>query len=218
MTQAPVCDYDVETATEPIVRRSQPRCRLIAPIALSVGATVIAYTSAPGSPNLDVLAAAQQRYAEHGTAPAVLVNVPSAVPAGDYAATLRELRRRSGFTWNEVARALGVSRRAVHHWSAGKRPAEGHALRLQEFSRLIAQYESATPDWTRGALLAPGRDGFSALSRFADVSGPSRVTPLSTLRPADFFEGDELSSASVRRPTRPSSLAPRPLRDTSGTD
>lgn len=37
------------------------------------------------------------------------------------AATLKDVRERTGLTWDQIARLFGVSRRAVHLWAAGGR-------------------------------------------------------------------------------------------------
>jgi transcriptional regulator with XRE-family HTH domain len=201
---------EVETSWS-MVRRVQRPCRVIAPAVLGISMSFTALTAMPDSRGPDVLAAVQRCCADLGTRPATLVDWPVDAPLGDFAASVRGLYRRSGLTWNEIARALGVSRRAVHHWSEGKRPAESHAQRLEDLVRLVGLYELATPESTRGALLAPTSDGASALSHFAEASAPVRTVPLSTMRPADFFAADIVSQTSVRRPSRRSSLSSRPL-------
>lgn len=128
---------------------------------------------------------------------------------------IRLLQQRSGLTWSELARALGVSRRAVHHWATGQRLSEQHARRVEEFAILVSSLGSMTPDETRAILITPGADGRSKLSIFGEASQPRRLVPLSTLTVGDFFAGEDINAAApVVIPNRRSTLAPRsiPLR------
>lgn len=129
---------------------------------------------------------------------------------------VRELQARSGLTWSEFARALGVSRRTAHNWATGKRLSERHAQRLEKFAQLVQNAAGSSPDLTRSNLVAPGTHGVSLLSEFEEGSKPIRQIPLSTLKVGDFFEGDEpalspeVSQAYPRKSSlRPEYISPR---------
>lgn len=101
---------------------------------------------------------------------------------------VRALQTRSGLTWNELGRALGVSRRTVHNWSSGKRISERHAKRLEEFAQLIQQVGGPTPNDTRLRLISPDINGISPLSKFETESRSKSQIPLSTLKVGEFFD------------------------------
>lgn len=131
------------------------------------------------------------------------------------AISLRELQIRSGLTWNEFARALGVSRRTVHNWAAGKRLSERHARRVEELTGLILRIEGPGPGATRASLTSPRPAGRSLLSEFAAESQPKSTIPLSTITVGEFLDMGDLSDASrassvVRTSTlRPKQIPPR---------
>ena len=89
------------------------------------------------------------------------------------ATSVRELRERSGLTWDEFAGLFGVSRRAVHSWAAGGRMNSVNAARLQDLATLVAQF-TGSPGTVRAALLAPDQVGRSIYRRFGDAG---RHTP-----------------------------------------
>jgi transcriptional regulator with XRE-family HTH domain len=158
--------------------------------------------------NAEEVAAIQQHVLSLGTHSVSIREIAQlSKPADQYQLMVRNLQLRSGLTWNELARALGVSRRAVHHWAAGSRLSERNAQRVEEFARLVTRFQGATPDLTRGGLLAPGPDGRSALTAFSEQSQPHRPIPLSTLSVADFLEADEAQNPSANpTATRQSAL------------
>jgi transcriptional regulator with XRE-family HTH domain len=100
------------------------------------------------------------------------------------AETIRDLRARSGWTWDELAKVAGVSRRAVHGWANGARVNHAHSMRLQRLAEAVKQYDRSSPDETRGALHAPtpnGPSAFEMLVRSArGISGRS-LTPAQLL-------------------------------------
>jgi DNA-binding transcriptional regulator YiaG len=88
-----------------------------------------------------------QRTAEQTTAGA---SISVAAPAG---AAIGELRRLSGFTWDQLARLFNVSRRSLHFWASGKPMASSNEEHLQRlpFDLLAAgHYERVL------SLLGPG--------------------------------------------------------------
>lgn len=191
-----------------LARRERPRLpvRYIAPIllagALGTGATVL---QGP-----DAFAALQHQQVVSGTSSGSPLGLLALASRSDYGAIVRQLQQRSGLTWNELARAVGVSRRAVHHWAAGQRLSERHAQRVEELAGMISRVGAATPDATRAALVSPGLDGRSLLSRFEEESQPDRRVPLSTLTVGEFFEDGDLTPAlPVPTSNRRSAVPPR---------
>ncbi len=61
------------------------------------------------------------------------------------------LHERTGLTWDELARLLGVSRRTVHYWKNGAAPSAARERRLNQISEVIGVF-SVTPERMRAAL------------------------------------------------------------------
>jgi DNA-binding transcriptional regulator YiaG len=78
------------------------------------------------------------------------------------AEAVKRLHARSGLTWDELARAFGVSRRTVHAWASGTRLNQAHAARLSVVARVIDGLAAKNPEQTRAALHAPAADGESS--------------------------------------------------------
>ena len=187
-----------------------PRRNLLLPL-LTAGSTAVFGTI--GVVTTDDAAALQQRSLDLGTHSARLTEGELTAQAGDdMAGAMRRLQQRSGLTWGELAGALGVSRRAVHHWASGRRLSSRHARRLQELARLVAECEGVEPDETRSHLLAPRSDGRSALADFREASRPPRTAPLSAVPLAEFLaEGEAPAAPPAARPVASGRLKPRRL-------
>lgn len=70
------------------------------------------------------------------------------------ATLIRDLKQRSGLTWEQLASMFGVSRRAVHGWASGARLNAHHAETLTAMRTLLRQVEAhGDPEATRLALL-----------------------------------------------------------------
>ncbi len=188
--------------------RSASRLLCIAPV---IVASVWLSTGAAFIPNQDAAITLEWSYIESGTVSgATSAEWPVQDSIHDYGAMVRHLQQQSGLTWNELARALGVSRRAVYHWAAGRRLSEHHARRVEELATLISSIGAVTPEQTRAALVSPSPDGPSQLSRFEEESKPRRLIPISALTLGDFFDGGELAEAPpAPYPNRTSTLAQR---------
>jgi DNA-binding transcriptional regulator YiaG len=138
-------------------------------------------TSAPVVENDALLAAARQVSAS--TAPASIGD--SAQPArrtrravAAPADLIRELHTRSGLTWEQIARLLGISRRAAHQWAAGARITSRHHELLSSAVALVEQTNTIDPIAARAVLLAPRAGRASLFDEFrqihhtrADISG-----------------------------------------------
>lgn len=81
------------------------------------------------------------------------------------AEAVKRLRAQSGLTWDELARAFGVSRRTVHAWASGTRLNQAHAARLSVLARVVDSLAADNPEEARAALHAPAADGESLYQR-----------------------------------------------------
>jgi len=200
-------------------RRDEPKWKYVLPVFVA-GSMLATPTSVLGTGSRvatnEAVVALQEHILQTGTHAARFMD-PAAL-GRDYGSTLRQVQQRSGLTWGEIARALGVSRRAVHHWASGKRVSDRHVQRIEAFASLVNSHVRSTADLTRGALIALRPDGRSALGTFEDASQPRRSTPLSTLSVGDFLEGDTTTPPPVARPSRASRVSPRTIPRTRGAE
>lgn len=102
-------------------------------------------------------------FAHRETKPAADLQVQA--PNAD-AALVRWVKEQSGLTWDQIARAFDVSRRAVHLWANGGRVSAGNAEALQSFAALIRGAARSSSAETRNTLLSLGPDGLSPIDRF----------------------------------------------------
>jgi len=119
---------------------------------------------------------------------------------------LQRVRRTSGLSWGDVARAMGVSRRTIHNWLNGARIAGVHLDRLLDLDRIVRIAGSVgRPDDVRARLLLPGPHGRSIVDEMALAARPARRIPL-----ASTSIGDQLApiadEPTIVRPPRRSGL------------
>jgi transcriptional regulator with XRE-family HTH domain len=118
-------------------------------------------------------------------------DVVEAVP-GDraFADAVREVRRRSGLTWEQLASVFGVDRRSVHLWASGRPMSAPNAERLNRVLAVLRRADRGTLSATRTWLLSPNSRGLLPLDllrdgRFDEISMPGaagtapRPAPLS---------------------------------------
>jgi transcriptional regulator with XRE-family HTH domain len=79
-----------------------------------------------------------------------------AAPAG---AAIGELRRLSGFTWDQLARIFNVSRRSLHFWASGKAMAATNEEHLQRLLSVVRKIDRGSAGANRAALLSAREDG-----------------------------------------------------------
>ena len=91
------------------------------------------------------------------------------------AKTLAVFHETSGLTWEQIARAMGVSRRAVHHWASGDRMSSQNLEQLGLFVALVGGLPAGDAESKRIALLTPGPDGYSLFDRFRKLVAGSGV-------------------------------------------
>lgn len=89
----------------------------------------------------------------------------------------------SGLTWDQLGKLLGVSRRAMHLWTAGGRMNSHHAERLGRVIAVVQSINAVTTSERREALLSAGPGGhtiyenlLSEMSQTLGVNGPA-LTP-----------------------------------------
>jgi len=74
--------------------------------------------------------------------------------AADHAgASIAELRRRSGLTWEQLARLFEVSRRSLHFWASGKPMSPTHEEHLQRVLAVMRRIDRGSAAANRSALL-----------------------------------------------------------------
>lgn len=73
--------------------------------------------------------------------------------------TIAELRRRSGLTWEQLARLFGVARRSVHFWASGKALNAANEERLGRMLAVVRYIDRGTAQATRAALMTAQNDG-----------------------------------------------------------
>jgi DNA-binding transcriptional regulator YiaG len=79
--------------------------------------------------------------------------------ATSQAAAISELRRRSGLTWDQLARLFGVARRSVHFWMSGKALNASNEERLNKLLVTIRHIDRGGAGATRAALMSALPDG-----------------------------------------------------------
>jgi DNA-binding transcriptional regulator YiaG len=100
---------------------------------------------------------------------------------------IAELRRRSGLTWDQLARLFGVARRSIHFWASGKALNAANEERLSRMLAVVRYVDCGTAQSTRAALITAQNDGMIPLDllakdRFDEVKarlggGPQRSMP-----------------------------------------
>ncbi len=81
---------------------------------------------------------------------------------------IAELRRRSGLTWEQIARLFGVARRSVHFWASGKALNVANEERLHRILAVVRYIDRGTAQATRSALMTVLSDGMIPLDLLAE--------------------------------------------------
>ncbi len=121
---------------------------------------------------------------------------------------IMELRRLTGFSWDQLARLFGVNRRSLHFWASGEPPSPANEERLQRVLAAVRRIDRGTASVNRSLLLSPLSDGIIPYdlliaSKYDEVvdrlgSGPVGVRP----RPGPLSP----QAAALRRPPKPHEL------------
>lgn len=83
-------------------------------------------------------------------------SLPEVEPAG---VAIAELRRRSGLTWDQLARLFSVSRRALHFWASGKPMTPSNEEHLQRLLSALRKIDRGSASANRSILLRVDEDG-----------------------------------------------------------
>lgn len=98
-----------------------------------------------------------------------------------------ELRRRSGLTWDQLATTMGVERRTLHLWEAGRGMRPVHEERLQQVLLVIRKADRGSASATRAALLdssrGPSVKELLSQDRFEEALQRARALPEATTLP-----------------------------------
>lgn len=89
------------------------------------------------------------------------------------AEAIRGLRERSGLTWEEIGKAFGVSRRAVHQWANGGRINSKNVERFSEIVALIDRIPTQAPEEVRSRLVTPNSRGSTLLGQLIATARPA---------------------------------------------
>ena len=113
----------------------------------------------------------------------------SLVPSELAGAAIAELRRLSGFTWEQLSRLFKVSRRSLHFWASGKPMTPGNEEHLHRLLAVMRKVDRGSASANRAALLAVQPDGSipfdllaegqydRAVARVGPGRAPARVVP-----------------------------------------
>lgn len=72
---------------------------------------------------------------------------------------LNELRRLSGWTWEQLAKLFNVSRRSLHFWASGQPLSRFNQENLNRLLGTIRYINRGSASINRNLLLSPGQDG-----------------------------------------------------------
>ena len=81
----------------------------------------------------------------------------SLIPLPSTENPISELRRKSGLTWEQLAAVMGVERRTMHLWEAGRGMRPIHEERLQQVLQVIRRADRGSAADTRAVLLDGSR-------------------------------------------------------------
>jgi DNA-binding XRE family transcriptional regulator len=125
---------------------------------------------------------------------------------------LQRLRRVTGLSWDDIGRAVGVSRRTIHNWLGGAHVAGVHLARLLDVSRTIDLVSTGSAESTRTLLLQQAPNGRSIIDELALTAHPARRRSISTVSVGDLVTPvDESESVRLQGPQRRTSLRGRSL-------
>lgn len=83
----------------------------------------------------------------------------AAAVQGRAGASIAELRRLSGLSWDQLAHLFGVSRRSLHFWASGKAMAPSNEEHLQRMLAALRQIDRGSASANRSALLDAQAEG-----------------------------------------------------------
>ncbi len=85
--------------------------------------------------------------------------VGDSLPDESVGSAIGEIRRLSGFTWDQLAKVFKVTRRSLHFWASGKAMTVENQERLQHLVATIRHIDRGSAFANRAALMAVQPDG-----------------------------------------------------------
>jgi hypothetical protein len=92
----------------------------------------------------------------------------SAAGSDHVGSAIAELRRLTGFTWDQLARIFSVSRRSLHFWASGKPMTANNEEHLQRVLGVVRQVDRGSASVNRAVLLAVADDGSVPIDLLAE--------------------------------------------------
>jgi DNA-binding transcriptional regulator YiaG len=123
-------------------------------------------------------------------------------------ATINELKKLSGLTWEQLAKIFNVSRRSLHFWASGKPISPFNEEHLRRLLATIRYINRGSADFNRSALLEPRHGSMIPLDlliagKYEEVKrllGPGKAVEEKKLKPLS------PEAAAGRRPQSPEDL------------
>lgn len=137
-----------------------------------------------------------------------------AYPSGTVATAnsqIRELHRRSGLTWDQIAQIFSADRRTVHFWASGKPMRAAKAEKLGRIMGILARFDRGSPVLTRDYLLTASVGG----KLLVDLMQAGQFREIAS---ATFVESPVNRWTTMRRPPRLSADIARRRRDSTLTE
>ena len=92
------------------------------------------------------------------TTSGLTIPIPQAEDRLDPATAILEVRRRSGLTWDQLARLCKVDRRSLHFWASGKPPSPANEEQLRRVLNTIRAIDRGSANANR-VILFEEREG-----------------------------------------------------------
>jgi DNA-binding transcriptional regulator YiaG len=135
-------------------------------------------------------------------------NAGVSLPDESSGAAIAELRRVSGFTWDQLARLFGVTRRSLHFWASGKAMTVENQERLQHLLATVRQVDRGSATANRDVLMAVRQDGTVPFDLLTDGQYTRVISVLGQGSGRPAIKPPALSAAAraARRPRPPHEL------------
>ncbi len=120
------------------------------------------YVSAPGISRPSTANGYEYPLFSHGTVAGPTLQLPlfsGRFSASQGEATILEIRRFCGLTWEELANVMGVTPRTLHHWANGKPATAGKEQRLQRLLGALRLIDRGEARRNREVIMQAGEDG-----------------------------------------------------------
>lgn len=136
--------------------------------------------------------------------------IPTVVPkcASAPSMELRNLRRISGLTWEQLSRAISVTRRALHFWVNGGSISDENTQKIYKLVQFLRRNDRGEGAGNRRALMSPGESGETILDLLSQGSyekAATRMRQMPIVEP-NFIVGLSKAGKASRRPPRPATL------------